>query len=226
MPVQSGLSSSEPRCRQPRDPIDAKRGQRHDAPNSPEASVADAVRAIESDATARKMHEGLAVVQALGDSAEAAAALTSDMVSRRPSPLNLTRAMPYENRTVKSDRAAADYLPEHNQCWFAGRVIAVKQKWGLSVDMREAQFLKTALTGCTPEQNAAPACEASSTTPTANHPPIQTFANCAAMRSAGWSRGVNRDGGTYEDARAAAERATYTLNTARDRYKDGRACEA
>lgn len=53
---------------------------------NPEASVADAVRAIESDATARKMRAGLAVVQALGDSAAAAAALTSDMVSRPPSP--------------------------------------------------------------------------------------------------------------------------------------------
>ena len=35
--------------------------------------------------TARKKREVLAVVQALGDSAAAAAALTSDMVSRRPS---------------------------------------------------------------------------------------------------------------------------------------------
>ena len=74
--------------------------------------------------------------------------------------------MPYENRTVKSDRDAADYLPEHNQCWFAGRVIAVKQRWGLSVDEREAQFLKTALAGCTPEQIARPACEAATSTTT------------------------------------------------------------
>ena len=149
-----------------------------------------------------------------------------DMLTFSGDPLNLTLAMPYENRTVKSDRDAADFLPEQNQCWFAGRVIAVKQKWGLSVDTREAHFLKTALSGCTPEQIAAPTCEASSTTPTASHPPIQTFANCAAMRSAGWSRGVNHDGGTYEDAWDDAERETYTLNTARDRDKDGRACEA
>ena len=78
-------------------------------------------------------------------------------------PFNLTVAMPYENRTVKSDRDAADYLPEHNQCWLAARVIAVKQRWGLSVDDREAQFLKTGLAGCTAEQIARPVCETSET---------------------------------------------------------------
>ena len=68
-----------------------------------------------------------------------------DMLTFSDDPLNLTVAMPYENRTVKSDRDAADYLSEHNQCWFAGRVIAVEQNWGLSVDRREAQFLETTL---------------------------------------------------------------------------------
>ena len=79
-----------------------------------------------------------------------------DMLTFSDDPLNLTMAMPYENRPVKSDRDAADYLSEHNQCWFAGRVIAVKQQWGLSVDRREAQFLKTTAADCTPEQIAAP----------------------------------------------------------------------
>lgn len=62
-------------------------------------------------------------------------------------PLNLTLATPDENST-KGSRNAADYLPANNQCWFAGRVIAVKLRWELSVDEREAQFLKTALAGC------------------------------------------------------------------------------
>ena len=88
--------------------------------------------------------------------------------------------MPYENRTVKSDRDAADYLPEHNQCWFAARVIAVKQRWGLSVDEREAQFLKTALAGCTPEQIARPVCEASETTTTTGGSAEAWLARCDA----------------------------------------------
>ena len=88
--------------------------------------------------------------------------------------------MPYENRTVKSDRDAADYLPEHNQCWFATRVIAVKQRWGLSVDEREARFLKTALAGCTPEQIARPVCEASETTTTTGSSAEAWLARCDA----------------------------------------------
>ena len=87
-----------------------------------------------------------------------------DLVTFSGDPLNLTLATPHENRTVKGERDAADYLPANNQCWFAGRVIAVKQRWGLSVDAREAQFLKTALADCTPEQIARPVCEASTST--------------------------------------------------------------
>ena len=90
-----------------------------------------------------------------------------DMVTFSGDPLNLTLAMPLENGTVKGDRDAAGYLPANNQCWFAARVIAVKQRWGLSVDEREAQFLKTALTGCTAEQIARPVCGAPTATPPA-----------------------------------------------------------
>ena len=129
---------------------------------------------------------------------------------------NLTLAMPRENRNIKSDRDAADYLPEHNQCWFTGRVVAVKQKWGLSVDRREAQFLMTALAGCTAEEIARPSCETATSgdddgggTTTVDHPPVEQFTNCATMRAAGWTRGVNQNGGTYEDAWDAAEIETY-----------------
>ena len=54
---------------------------------------------------------------------------------------------------------------------------------------------------------------------------VRTFANCAAMRLAGWTRGVSRDGGTYRDSWDDAEVRTYGLNTSRDRDRDGRACE-
>ena len=45
-----------------------------------------------------------------------------------------------------------------------------------------------------------------------DHPPVRRFSNCDAMRLAGWTRGVSRDGGTYRDAWD-------------DRDRDGRACE-
>ena len=116
-----------------------------------------------------------------------------DMVTFSGDPFNLTVAMPYENRTVKSDRDAADYLPQHNQCWFAARVIAVKQRWGLSVDEREAQFLKTALAGCTPEQIARPVCEASETTTTTGGSAEAWLARCDANSNGRVRRGASSD---------------------------------
>ena len=57
------------------------------------------------------------------------------------------------------------------------------------------------------------------------HPPVQRFQNCTVMRDAGWTRGVNRDGGTYRRSWDDAERRTYGLNTHSDRDNDGHACE-
>ena len=45
------------------------------------------------------------------------------------------------------------------------------------------------------------------------------------MRAAGWTQGVNRNGGTYRQSWNNAERETYSLNTARDRDGNGHACE-
>lgn len=61
--------------------------------------------------------------------------------------------------------------------------------------------------------------------PTDPPPPVQVFRVCADMRAAGWTRGVNQNGGTYQAAWNSAERRTYSLNTSRDRDKDGHACE-
>ena len=61
--------------------------------------------------------------------------------------------------------------------------------------------------------------------PESNHPPVQRYRNCDAMRAAGWVRGVNRNGGTYRPSWNDAEIRTYNLNTTRDRDKDGHACE-
>ena len=63
-------------------------------------------------------------------------------------------------------------------------------------------------------------------TPTTDPPPpVRTFRVCADMRAAGWTRGVNRNGGTYQPAWDSAESRTYSLNTSRDRDRDGHACE-
>jgi len=61
---------------------------------------------------------------------------------------NLTLASPKVNRWQKSDRDAAEWMPDHSRCWYAGRIIAVKQKWGLSVDQAEREALETYIAAC------------------------------------------------------------------------------
>ena len=65
--------------------------------------------------------------------------------------LNLTLAAPAVNRCTGGGKCAfdaADWLPPRNRCWFAARVVAVKRKYRLSVDRREAATLERVLTGC------------------------------------------------------------------------------
>ena len=52
------------------------------------------------------------------------------------------------NRYEKVDRDAAEWLPAQNRCWFAARVITVRQRYGLTVDRREADALDQVLAGC------------------------------------------------------------------------------
>ena len=60
---------------------------------------------------------------------------------------NLTLASPKVNQS-KGGRDAAEWRPAHNACWFAGRVVAVKVKYGLTVDREEANTLSSILNGC------------------------------------------------------------------------------
>ena len=62
--------------------------------------------------------------------------------------LNLTLATPAVNRHQKSGKDAGEWMPRMNRCWFAGRVVAVKRKYGLSVDGRETRALEGVLSGC------------------------------------------------------------------------------
>ena len=60
----------------------------------------------------------------------------------------LTLAGPRVNRYQKVDHDAAEWLPSQNRCWFAARVIAVRQRYGLTIDRREADALDQVLAGC------------------------------------------------------------------------------
>ena len=58
---------------------------------------------------------------------------------------NLTIADPTVNRSEKSDRDAAEWMPARHGAWFAERVIAVKLEYGLSVDPAERDALAALL---------------------------------------------------------------------------------
>ena len=66
--------------------------------------------------------------------------------------LNLTLAAPEVNRCSGAGKCAfdsAEWLPPMNKCWFAARVVAVKRKYALTIDPREATALERVLSGCT-----------------------------------------------------------------------------
>lgn len=52
------------------------------------------------------------------------------------------------NRHQKSEKDAGEGMPRMNRCWFAGRVVAVKRKYRLTVDAREVRALEGVLSGC------------------------------------------------------------------------------
>ena len=59
--------------------------------------------------------------------------------------VNLTIADPTVNRHEKSDRDAAEWRPSRNTGWFAAKVVAVKQKYSLSVNPAERDALASML---------------------------------------------------------------------------------
>ena len=61
---------------------------------------------------------------------------------------HLTLASPRVNRHEKSGRDAAEWLPDRNRCWFAGRVLDVRMAYGLTIDRRETVALEGILAGC------------------------------------------------------------------------------
>ena len=81
--------------------------------------------------------------------------------------LNLTLASPSVNRHQKSARDAAEWLPDLNRCWFAGRVIRLRQEYGLTIDRAEADALDAVLSRCSSfEMVVVPASEQVLPTPT------------------------------------------------------------
>lgn len=62
-------------------------------------------------------------------------------------PDNLTLASPGVNQR-KSHYDVAGWLPDHNRCWYANRVVKVKRKYGMSIDEAERDALQEVLSKC------------------------------------------------------------------------------
>ncbi len=91
-------------------------------------------------------------------------------------PLNLTLAAPAINRCGAQGKCgldAGEWMPPKNQCWFANRVIEIKAKYNLSVDLAEAKRIDSVLASCSssemifyPRNDAAPTKETTAQTRT------------------------------------------------------------
>ena len=73
---------------------------------------------------------------------------------------NLTLASPRVNRHRKSGKDAAEWLPARNRCWFAARVVEVRQAYDLTIDPREAAVLEQILARCDSTDMEPMACTA------------------------------------------------------------------
>lgn len=62
--------------------------------------------------------------------------------------LNLTLASPRVNRHQKGAKDAAEWMPDHNRCWYVDRIIQVRQKYDLTIDQEEADAIDAVLTEC------------------------------------------------------------------------------
>ena len=72
--------------------------------------------------------------------------------------LNMTLASPQVNRHSKSDKDAAAWMPELNECWFAFRIVQVRRKYGLTIDRREADTLEGVLSACKSTEMIVQSC--------------------------------------------------------------------
>ncbi len=88
-------------------------------------------------------------IVALGEAHRSGLCAESLSVKRRfaRDVLNLTLASPEVNRK-KADKDLADWLPDANRCWFVMRVVEVKRKYALSMDLPEAERAEEVLKGC------------------------------------------------------------------------------
>lgn len=71
---------------------------------------------------------------------------------------NLTLAAPRLNRYEKRDKDPANWLPENNRCWYVGKYLEIKRKYGLSMDQAEADAVLAVYRSCSTFKIVQPPC--------------------------------------------------------------------
>ena len=73
--------------------------------------------------------------------------------------LNLTLAAPDVNRGQKSGKDAAEWMPRENACWFAGRIVEVRRKYNLTINIAEVTALERVLSNCASTEMVVRSCD-------------------------------------------------------------------
>lgn len=124
---------------------------------------------------------------------------------------NLTLASPSLNRYQKVAKDAAEWLPDKNRCWFARRVIEVRQAYSLTIDRREVRALDAVLASCESwEMVLFPQSAGLSELVSDDEGPCGPYKNCTELRK-DHPRGVPKGHCAYQSRM--------------DRDKDDWACE-
>ena len=124
---------------------------------------------------------------------------------------NLTLAALNLNRYQKVAKDAADWLPEENHCWFANRVIEVRQAYSLTIDRREARALDAILASCeSSDMMVFPQSAGLSEPESDEEGPRGPYKNCTELR---------------KDHPRGAPKGHCAYESRMDRDKDSWACE-
>ena len=137
--------------------------------------------------------------------------------------LNLTLAAPAVNRHQKSGKDAGEWMPRTNRCWFAVRVVAVKRKYRLTVDAREARALEGVLTGCTSTEMVVAEGQAEVAEPTAGAASLGTGDALSRWDTNGNGRITCKEAREHGIAPVLREHPAYRFM--RDGDGDGVVCE-
>lgn len=71
---------------------------------------------------------------------------------------NLTLAAPRLNRYEKRAKDPANWLPDNNRCWYVGKYLEIKSKYGLSMDQAEADAVLAVYRSCSSFKVKRPTC--------------------------------------------------------------------